>query len=581
MTALRFRDRMRGPVGLGSREPNDGARRGRLRRSRLAFDVAIAIEDVDAFLRDPQHVARVTGHVDCEELGGRLKVTLGTFNLFRDADADRTMRMRYRLFLRDDAGRDATLSGFKDIVDDPGADAWRDATTLLVRVLGGHVDEATERDAPAAARLTVAAGILRISAPGFLALLASMRASGGTRPARLRARWRFAALFLGRLRSVFRGVPSHGHQADFPDPFVPGAEPFAGYPPGTWHHPPELDGLERRILPLRALDGRDLTLHQVRGPRPPSRGPVLLIHGSGVRANLFYGPPGRPSFVRALVDAGYDVWLENWRASIDLGIRPYTLDEAARYDHPVAMDAVLEHTGARSLKVLCHCQGSTSFVITALAGLAPNVTRVVSSAVSLHPMVPWASRLKLTFLRPVLAWLTPIVSAQWGVRPPTPLGWLVARWAGLVRRECHDPVCALANYMYGAGGDVLWRHANLDDETHDWTAREFGYAPMSFVRQMARSVRAGHLVPVQRVPGLPASYVDAPLPDETPWTFVAGDRNRLFTADSQRRTHAWFAERQPGLHELTILDGYGHLDLFYARDAQARAFPALLAALEG
>ena len=429
MTALRFRDRMRGPVGLGSREPNDGARRGRLRRSRLAFDLAIAIDDVDAFLRDPEHVAGVTGHVHCEELGGRLEVTRGTFNLFRDGDAERTMRMRYRLFLHDEDGREATLSGFKDIVDDPGADAWRDATTLLVRVLSGHVDEAAERGGPAAARLTVAAGILRISAPGFLALLASMRASGGTPPARLRARWRFAALFLGRLRSVFRGVPASGHQADFPDPFVPGAEPFAGHPQGAWHRPPELDGLERRILALHTVDDRVLTLHQVRGPQPPTRGPVLLIHGSGVRANLFYGPPGRPSFVAALVDAGYDVWLENWRASIDLGISPYTLDEAARYDHPLAMAAVLEHSGASSLKVLCHCQGSTSFVMTALAGLAPNVTRVVSSAVSLHPVVPWASRLKLLLLRPVLGRLTPIVSAQWGVRPPTPLGWLVARWA--------------------------------------------------------------------------------------------------------------------------------------------------------
>ncbi len=581
MTALRFRDRMRGPVGLGSREPNDGARRGRLRRSRLAFDLAIAIEDVDAFLRDPEHVAGVTGHVQCEELGGRLEVTRGTFNLFRDGDAERTMRMRYRLFLHDEDGREATLSGFKDIVDDPGADAWRDATTLLVRVLSGHVDEAAERGGPAAARLTVAAGILRISAPGFLALLASMRASGGTPPARLRARWRFAALFLGRLRSVFRGVPASGHQADFPDPFVPGAEPFAGHPQGAWHRPPELDGLERRILALHTVDDRVLTLHQVRGPQPPTRGPVLLIHGSGVRANLFYGPPGRPSFVAALVDAGYDVWLENWRASIDLGISPYTLDEAARYDHPLAMAAVLEHSGASSLKVLCHCQGSTSFVMTALAGLAPNVTRVVSSAVSLHPVVPWASRLKLLLLRPVLGRLTPIVSAQWGVRPPTPLGWLVACWAGLVRRECHDPVCALANFMYGAGGDVLWRHANLDDETHDWTAREFGYAPMSFLAQMARSVRAGHLVPVAGPPDLPPSYVDAELRDETPWTFVAGDRNRLFTAESQRRTHAWFDKRQPGLHRLTVLDGYGHLDLFYARDAQTRAFPALLAALEG
>jgi hypothetical protein len=580
VTALRFHDHMHGPIAFGSREPNDGARRGRRLRTRLAFDLDIAIEDVDAFLRDPDHVANVTGRVDCEELGGRLTVTGGSFNLFRDGDPRRTMRMRYRLLLRDDGGREATLSGFKDVVDDPGPDTWRDTTTLLVRVLSGHVDERTERDQSEAARLTLAAGILRISPPRFLRLLASMRTSGGTPSERLRALRRFAWLFLGRLGRTFRGVVARDHQADFPDPFAPGTERFAGHPPGQWHRPPELEGLERRILPLRARDERELTLHQVRGDRPPARGPVLLIHGSGVRANLFYGPPGRPSFVRALVEAGYDVWLENWRASIDLGQDQYTLDEAALYDHPAAMETVLEHAEAETLKVLCHCQGSTSFVITALAGLAPQVTTVVSSAVSLHPVVPWASRLKLTLLRPVLARLTPVVSAQWGVRPPTPLGWLVARWAALVRRECDDPVCALANYMYGAGADVLWRHANLDEQTHDWTAREFGFAPMRFLRQIARSVRAGHLVPVDRLGGLPLSYVDAPLAGGPPWTFVAGSANRLFTAESQRRTHAWFEERQPGRHQLQILEGYGHLDLFFARDADTRAFPVLLAALE-
>ena len=36
---------------------------------------------------------------------------------------------------------------------------------------------------------------------------------------------------------------------------------------------------------------------------------------------------------------------------------------------------------------------------------------------------------------------------------------------------------------------------------------EFGPVPMSFFRQMAKSVRAGHIVPDSPLPGLPASYV--------------------------------------------------------------------------
>ena len=68
------------------------------------------------------------------------------------------------------------------------------------------------------------------------------------------------------------------------------------------------------------------------GRRP--RGPVLLVPGSGVRAEMYYGQPAGPSCAEYLLDRGYDVWVETWRASIDLPPNPYTLDHAAMHDHP-------------------------------------------------------------------------------------------------------------------------------------------------------------------------------------------------------------------------------------------------------
>ena len=100
-----------------------------------------------------------------------------------------------------------------------------------------------------------------------------------------------------------------------------------------------------RVVDFRADDGLPLRLTNVRGEHEPSRGPVLLVHGAGVRANIFRAPVGT-SVVDALVAQGYDVWLEDWRASIDLPPNDWTLDQAARHDHPAAVRTVVAETGA-------------------------------------------------------------------------------------------------------------------------------------------------------------------------------------------------------------------------------------------
>ena len=122
---------------------------------------------------------------------------------------------------------------------------------------------------------------------------------------------------------------------------------------------------------MRTEDARDLTVHNIRGEAEPTAGPVLLQHGTGVRANLFYGSPMPRSIVDVLVAEGYDVWLGNWRGSIDLPECDYTLDEVARFDHPALIAAVLRETGAQTLKAIVHCQGSTSFALACAGGLRP------------------------------------------------------------------------------------------------------------------------------------------------------------------------------------------------------------------
>ena len=103
--------------------------------------------------------------------------------------------------------------------------------------------------------------------------------------------------------------------------------------------------MNERVVPFRARDGFDANLINVRGLSKPEKGPVLLVHGAGVRANIFRAPSGG-TIVDALIEAGYDVWLENWRASIDFEPNEWTLDQAAVHDLPAAVEPVVRETGA-------------------------------------------------------------------------------------------------------------------------------------------------------------------------------------------------------------------------------------------
>lgn len=330
-----------------------------------------------------------------------------------------------------------------------------------------------------------------------------------------------------------------------------------------------------RIVPFLADDGMPCNLVHVLGRRTPDKGPVMLVHGAGVRANIFR-PPVQVSFVDYLLRHGYDVWLENWRASIDLPKNPWTLDQAALYDHPAAVRKVLEESGAASMKAVIHCQGSTSFIMSAIAGLVPQVTTIVSNAVSLHPRVSWISHQKGRYAVPLVGKVTDYLNPQWGDKPeglvPTVLRGLVK----LTHHECRNNVCRFSSFTYGTGFPVLWRHENLNDAIHDWIRGEFANVPMTFFRQMTRCLDAGHLLAQDDLPGLPSDFAAAAPKTKARVAFVAGQLNRCFAWQSQQASFDWFDHHRPNCHSLRVLGGYGHLDVFIGKNAARDTFPVLL-----
>jgi pimeloyl-ACP methyl ester carboxylesterase len=333
------------------------------------------------------------------------------------------------------------------------------------------------------------------------------------------------------------------------------------------------------VVAFTAGDGMPLNLLHAIGENEPTKGPVLLVHGAGVRANIFLAPV-ETNIVQYLSDNGYDVWLENWRASMDVAPNQWSLDQAAKFDHPKAVEKVIEMTGATSIKAIIHCQGSTSFMMSAVAGLVPQVDTIVSNAVSLHPVVTPFSKLKINVAPKLVKLFTDYMNPQWAKKPKTFIAIVTKLLVELTHHECNNTVCKHTSFIYGSGHPTLWRHENLNKETHNWLSDEFGFLPMKFFTQMSRSINRGHLLAIDGNADLPTDFVEATPQTDARFAFFSGRQNVCFLPESQQKTFAHFDKLRPNFHSLHVVENYGHLCMFMGKNAVNDVFPLMLAELE-
>ncbi|WP_426752246.1 alpha/beta fold hydrolase [Myxococcus sp. Y35] len=337
---------------------------------------------------------------------------------------------------------------------------------------------------------------------------------------------------------------------------------------------------ERHDFP--AGDGAPLQLTRYQGGR---KGPVLLVHGAGVWSGMFMLPTVRENFVQFLVRHGYDTWLLDWRASVELPLRQFTLDDAARHDMPAAVRKVRERTGAESVQAVVHCAGSATFFMSMAAGHLPDVRGVVASQVALHHIVPPTTQLKAMLRLPDVLDLTrDYLTPDEDPRSPlfqAAFGTLV----DLFRHECDSTVCHRLTFMYGQ----LFRHARINRETHERLDEQFGPCNMLTFRHLAQMARAGYALGFDygREENLrrygrerPPSYLRAEHL-RRPITFVSGELNGTYMPASTELTYEWLREENgASYYQRKVLAGYGHLDTFMGSTASRDTYPVLLDALE-
>jgi cholesterol oxidase len=194
--SLEFTEKMRGFITFGEDDFDKGFRKGKKDGTALMFHLTVLMDDMERFVKDEQHPGTITGHVQCDALGGELQVLQGWFNLFVEAGRHGERKlMKYRLFLQDGEGHPITLRGYKDVEDDPGFDLWPDTSTLFTHIYAGHVEPDGDDDAQ-----VVASGVLHIRPTDFVVQMTTLRVDP---PHRVDAIARFGALFAGDLWEVY------------------------------------------------------------------------------------------------------------------------------------------------------------------------------------------------------------------------------------------------------------------------------------------------------------------------------------------------------------------------------------------
>ncbi len=331
-------------------------------------------------------------------------------------------------------------------------------------------------------------------------------------------------------------------------------------------------------------DGIEIRLTRIKGG---TKGPVLLVHGGGVHSGMFALPTLEESFPDYLAKHGYDVWLLDWRASILLPLRQFTLDDSARYDFPAAVKAVRAATGAATVQAVVHCAGAVSFFMSLASGaLEGSVRCVTCSQVALHYEGPVASEVKSAIHLPDLMANAGLEYLSATEDPAHPVFQaLFGKVVDLVHHECASTVCHRITFLYGH----LYRHANLNEPTHARLDEQFGKCNMTAFRHLAQIMRRGTASRFDYGPEenhrrygtkVPPSYLD-PKHLAIPITFVSGELNQTFLPVSTERTYDWLrAANGDALYQRHVVPGYGHIDGFMGARANREVYPLFMERLE-
>jgi lysosomal acid lipase/cholesteryl ester hydrolase len=312
---------------------------------------------------------------------------------------------------------------------------------------------------------------------------------------------------------------------------------------------------------------------------------VLIVHGLTTSSDMFIMPEHK-NLVTFLLDSGFrDVWTLDYRMSnrfpYNRAMHRYNMDQIALYDFPAALHTLREVIGQRRVHVIAHCLGSVSFLMSLFGGAVDGITSVVANSAGLTPRVPAWSRVKLNVAPTFVEWVLGFeyLDPSWEQEPALSRGWTFAKLVDLFHPECDVSACHMLSLMWGTGWPALYRHENLHPVTHERGGDLYGATGMHYYRHVLKMVNAGRAVKYDpsdpAMAALPDDYLSGAAEITTPVLLTTGDTNRVF-ADSNIECWKRLESVAPGRHELEVIPGYGHQDVFMGKNVAYDVFPRML-----
>jgi cholesterol oxidase len=477
-----------------------------------------------------------------------MTVSDGIFHLFTVDEAHVGQRnMKYRMTLNSVEGKRFYLRAEKIITRTSLLELWTQTNTAYTTIHESDAD-----DAP-----VIGHGTLVITPENFLKGQRTIEVTNAP-DLETRLAWtlKFGRFFADVLYTEYGGV----------------AAPLQYFDPEA---KPRLRRALRAPAPeisyFNTEDGKTLRLARYRGG---NKGPVLLIHGSGVSSRIYSTDLIGTNLVEFLCAAKYDVWLVDLRVSIELpsAMERTTADDIARYDIPAAVAKVRALSGVDQIQVFGHCLGALAFSMSLMAGLK-GVRSVVLSQVAAHPVPGLLQRIKAGLHTPQILQHLGIKDLTAYTRhekwPHNLLDEALKFFPVGHKEGCNNAVCHRATFLYG----LLYEHAQLDENLHSNLQELFGVHDVELFNQLAGMVRAGHVVDANGddvyLPGIEGMNL--------PISFIHGSENLCYLPVSTEMTFDLLVERfGAGRFERHVIDGYGHIDCVFGKRAAVDVFPVVV-----